>query len=291
MPAHRSPRSPGRGIPIAPLVVLALLLALVLVLAGVVWHLLTGRKVAFIPPAQQCIATVNGQTASLDLTQSHYASIIVAESIRRGLEPRAASIALATAMQESNLRNLGAGEGDRDSVGLFQQRPSQGWGTIAQIGDPWYAAGRFYQALVKMPNWQTGDINDVAQKVQKSGVPDGYAKHVDAARVFASAATGYPAMSMTCSNRATTPGNANDLAAFLRRGFPAATVRVEGKSVVVGGLRDTKQWAAAQLAMLNTGTDGVTRVSVAARSWTNDTESMATWQPASPSQDVVATVR
>lgn len=291
MPSHRSSRASSRITTIAPVVILVLLLAIVAALAAVVWHLATGRTVGVIPPAEQCLATANGQSTSLDLEQSHYASIIVGDSIARGLEPRAASIALATAMQESNLRNLGPGEGDRDSVGLFQQRPSQGWGTIAQLNDPWYASGRFYAALVKVPNWRTGNINDVAQEVQRSGVPDGYTKHVDAARTFASASTGFSALSMTCSNRATTPGHPADLAAFLRRAFPAARVGVEGKRVVVAGLKDTNQWAAAYLAMMNTGTDGVTQVSVAARSWTNDTEKMATWQPASPSQDVIITVR
>lgn len=291
MPSHRSSRASSRLTTIAPVVILVLLLAIVATLAVVVWHLVTGRKVGFIPPAEQCLATINGQTASLDLEQSHYASVIVGEALARGLEPRAASIALATAMQESNLHNLGAGEGDRDSVGLFQQRPSMGWGSSTQLNDPWYASGRFYAALVKVPDWRTGNINDVAQEVQKSGVPDGYTKHVDAARTIASSATGFSALSMSCSNRETTPGHAADLAGFMRRAFPSARVSVEGKRVVVSGLKDTAQWAAAHLAMMNTGADGVNQVSVAARSWTNDTGRMADWKPASPSQDVVITVR
>ena len=67
----------------------------------------------------------------------------------RGLPERAVVIALATAQQESRLRNLDYG--DRDSLGLFQQRPSQGWGTEAQVQDPVYAAGKFYDGLVKVP--------------------------------------------------------------------------------------------------------------------------------------------
>ena len=63
-------------------------------------------------------------------------------------------IALATAQQESRLRNLDYG--DRDSLGLFQQRPSQGWGTEAQVQDPAYAAGKFYDWLVTVPGWETG---------------------------------------------------------------------------------------------------------------------------------------
>ena len=83
-----------------------------------------------------CRVTVSGQSYDLDLEQSQNAAIITAESIRRGLPAHAATIALVTAMQESKLRNIDYG--DRDSLGLFQQRPSQGWGTAKQIMDPWY---------------------------------------------------------------------------------------------------------------------------------------------------------
>lgn len=277
-----------RGI-LAPLVILVVLLAIVVALGAVVWHLLTGTKVVFIPPSQQCIATVGTTTASFDLEQSHYASIIVAESIRRGLEPRAASIALATALQESNLRNLDYG--DRDSVGLFQQRPSQGWGTEAELMNPWYASGKFYAALVKVSDWKTGDLNDVAQEVQKSGVPDGYRKHVDAARALASAATGYSPAALSCVNRATTTGNAKDLAALLTKTFAAAKVTTSGATVTVSGLSTTNQWAAASLAMLNTGTDGVSSVTVDSKTWSNDGQKVATWTTAAPSTSVVITVR
>ena len=75
-------------------------------------------------------------------------------------------IALATAQQESRLRNLDYG--DRDSLGLFQQRPSQGWGTEAQVQDPVYAAGKFYDGLVKVPDWETGRLTEIAQAVQRS---------------------------------------------------------------------------------------------------------------------------
>ena len=79
-----------------------------------------------IPPRQRCVAQVGGTTAELDLEQARNAAIIAGVAIQRGLAPRAASIALATAFQESDIRNLDYG--DRDSIGLFQQRPSQGWG-------------------------------------------------------------------------------------------------------------------------------------------------------------------
>ena len=89
-----------------------------------------------------------------------------------GLPERAVVIALATAQQESRLRNLDYG--DRDSLGLFQQRPSQGWGTEAQVQDPAYAAGKFFDHLVQVPGWETGRLTDVAQAVQRSGFPEAY---------------------------------------------------------------------------------------------------------------------
>jgi hypothetical protein len=93
----------------------------------------------------------------------------------RGLPQRAVVIALATAMQESALRNLDYG--DRDSLGLFQQRPSQGWGTPAQVQDPVYSAGKFYDGLVRVPGWETRRLTDAAQLVQRSGFPEAYQKH------------------------------------------------------------------------------------------------------------------
>jgi hypothetical protein len=103
----------------------------------------------------------------------------------RGLPERAVVIALATAMQESRLRNLDYG--DRDSLGLFQQRPSQGWGTAAQVQDPVYAAGKFYDHLVTIPGWDTMRLTDAAQLVQRSGFPVAYQKHEAAATELASA--------------------------------------------------------------------------------------------------------
>ena len=83
-------------------------------------------------------------------------------------------IAVATAMQESSLVNLPSG--DRDSVGLFQQRPSQGWGSAAQIMDPVYAAGQFYSRLLAVPGWQDLPLTVAAQAVQRSGFPGAYAQ-------------------------------------------------------------------------------------------------------------------
>ena len=166
------------------------------------------------------MATANDRSTVLDLDQAHYASIIVGLSVKRGLPPRAASIAMATVYQETGIRNLDYG--DRDSVGLFQQRPSQGWGTKKQLMDPYYSTGKFYDALVKIDNWETDDINDVAQKVQRSGHPEAYRDHEADARVLASTLTGRSPAGFSCLDRTGTSGE-------LRRHWPNRCSKTFGK--------------------------------------------------------------
>ncbi|GAA5119696.1 M23 family metallopeptidase [Haloechinothrix salitolerans] len=97
-------------------------------------------------------------------------------------------IAVATAITESGLRNLNYG--DRDSLGLFQQRPSMGWGNPQQVTDPTYAATQFYRHLLAVPNWQQMDLAPAAQAVQASGFPGRYANNEPDARKIVGALTG-----------------------------------------------------------------------------------------------------
>ncbi|RFU22971.1 hypothetical protein D0Z06_03765 [Geodermatophilus marinus] len=106
----------------------------------------------------------------------------------RGLPHRAVVVALATAMQESSLRNLPYG--DRDSLGLFQQRPSQGWGTPEQVQDPVYAAGIFYDRLVEVPGWEGRRVTDAAQIVQRSAFPEAYERWATMAEELTAALAG-----------------------------------------------------------------------------------------------------
>ena len=122
------------------------------------------------PPTALC--TVPSTSVTLGDEQWANARAIAAVAEQRALPERAVVIALATAMQESTLRNLD--HGDRDSLGLFQQRPSQGWGTPEQVQDPAYAAGQFYDRLVRVPGWDTMRLTDAAQIVQRSGFPEAY---------------------------------------------------------------------------------------------------------------------
>ncbi|WP_437764938.1 hypothetical protein WMF27_32640 [Sorangium sp. So ce281] len=119
---------------------------------------------------------------SFDTDNERYAQIILDAAIEAGVGHRGAVIGVATACQESRLRNLRGG--DRDSLGLFQQRPSQGWGTTEQILDPHYAAGKFFSAMKTICPRNFGPLYltktqlwEVAQAVQRSGYPTYYAKH------------------------------------------------------------------------------------------------------------------
>jgi hypothetical protein len=136
----------------------------------------------------------------LTQAQMRYAATIVRVGQQLQLPQRAYIVAIATALQESNLLNLanwgvleslnlahdGVG-GDHDSVGLFQQRPSSGWGTVAELMDPATAAGRFYRALGNIAGWQNMSVAVAAQSVQVSAFPDAYGQHEALATLIAKA--------------------------------------------------------------------------------------------------------
>lgn len=124
-----------------------------------------------------------GDVPALDAEQDQNATTIVAVGKTRNVPQYGWIIAIATAMQESQLRNIPGG--DRDSIGLFQQRPSQGWGTPEQIRSPVYAATAFYggsdvppddKGLLDIPGWESMPLTVAAQSVQHSGFPSAYAK-------------------------------------------------------------------------------------------------------------------
>ena len=170
------------------------LVACLAVVAGL--FVLFDRGVGPLPDPEGCTATVGGVTVDLSTEQAENATTIVAVAVRRGLPARAASIALATAYQESKLSNLD--HGDRDSLGLFQQRPSQGWGTAEQLQNPYYAVNAFYDALVKIDGYRDMRITEAAQKVQRSGFPEAYEDHAEDGRALASALTGNSPSRFSC---------------------------------------------------------------------------------------------
>jgi len=144
----------------------------------------------------ECRTKVGDLTVVLTDEQARNASLIAAVSVGRGMPAHAATIGLATALQESKLYNLHGG--DRDSLGLFQQRPSQGWGTPHQILDPLHATNAFYDALDRVPGYDTLAVTKAAQEVQHSGFPEAYASYEGDARALASALTGYSPAAFSC---------------------------------------------------------------------------------------------
>jgi murein DD-endopeptidase MepM/ murein hydrolase activator NlpD len=138
-----------------------------------------------------CLGTVTapGATpAGLSAEQARNAGVIVATGERMRVPVRGWVIAVATALQESGLVNITGGPDD--SLGLFQQRPSQGWGTPEQIMNPDYAATKFYERLVAVPGWERLPLTEAAQAVQRSAYPSAYEKHEARATEIVAAYTG-----------------------------------------------------------------------------------------------------
>ncbi|SEC22628.1 hypothetical protein SAMN05428944_2972 [Streptomyces sp. 1222.5] len=280
-------------------------LAALLVLCGVVAYLVV-QYVTGGGAARGCtVVSASGDGASYEFTpeQAMNAATIAAVGTGRGMPRRAVTIALATALQESELRNVE--HGDRDSLGLFQQRPSQGWGTEGQIMDPTYAAGIFYAHLAKVPDYTGLPLTVAAQRVQRSGYPEAYAKHEPDATLLAAALTGQAAATLTCDGRPERTAEATGpdaVRAALVRDFgrdalqetgavvggtpvpspspsPSVTATAHGRTVTVPVAEGTRAdaagrgerqrgWQLAQWAVANSSALHIERVSYAGREWT-----------------------
>jgi hypothetical protein len=234
------------------------------------WRLL--MPAALKPPPQPVCVAHAGTQAELAPEQMANAATIAAVGIRRGLPLRAVQVALATALQESKLRNLSGG--DRDSVGLFQQRPSQGWGEPLQLMDTRFAAAAFYAALVKVRGWQAMEVADAAQAVQHSAYPDAYTQWSSSADTLARALAGEADGAVTC----TLPGGAephgavavDSLMAGLRADWSAAGV-VAGPGATEVTVRATDAltgWRYAYWVVSHAEECGVEQVRVGALTWT-----------------------
>lgn len=237
--------------------------AVVVLVAGVVVVVVLTRGSVRTPG---CTVTAPGDaTSAYTFTpeQMNNAATISAVGTKLGLPAHAATVALATALQESKLRNLEGG--DRDSVGLFQQRPSQGWGTVAQLHDPVYAATEFYQKLEKLPNWETLPITEAAQAVQRSGVPDAYAQWEPQSRAMAAAFNGQFPAALTCRNLT--------LAAPVNL---ATTATAELGTAGLSGAHPAAQgWTYASWLVGRAEALGVDKVSFAGQTWTAESGAWA----------------
>lgn len=252
---------------------LALALAVLTVAAAVVVYMRFG------PPSDSTCSFGQAGSYTLAAQQADEASIIAAVAERLGLPDHAVTVALATSLQESKLRNLSYG--DKDSVGLFQQRPSEGWGTRAEILDPVYAATAFYRRLVQVPGWQTMPVTDAAQMVQHSDAPLAYGQWATEARTLARALTGEVPAGLSCTVRSYHAGAptaaALDTAEKTDLGQPGFGVPVSAK----------RGWELATWAVAHAYDDHVRAVSFAGRTWTSGVG----WHRAASAAPDVVTVR
>ena len=238
-----------------------------------------------LPDPVGCAAELDGQEVRLTTEQAENATLIAAIGVSRGLPARAVSIALATAYQESKIRNLT--HGDRDSLGLFQQRPSQGWGDVRQVRDPYYATNKFYDALEKIPDYKSMRITEAAQKVQRSGFPEAYEDHAPDARALASILTGYsPGGLFSCVVREPkSRGSSTRVIRQLQRAYGPIDVARTGSrqdvavTVPAGEAGRRLGWSVAQFVVAHGVRLRPEAVAYAGKRWRAGRPSESGWQP------------
>jgi hypothetical protein len=268
------------------------LVVLLLAFAGLGWYVLT-RPLPKAPPLTlppACTVSTETGTVTLDTSQIANAATIAAVGIRRSMPEQAIVIALATAMQESQLENLSSG--DRDSVGLFQQRPSQGWGSPENLADPRYAAGQFYNALTKIKGWQTMRVTEAAQRVQHSAYPEAYEQWASQSAIVTAALVGRVPSALACERLDPPSTRGSAAVAALGAGLRADWGNVQtiasagGLSVPVTAA--ATGWQYAHWLVANAADRGIARVHYADQEWTARS---GQWQKAdAPASDVVAEV-
>lgn len=227
-----------------------------------------------------CLTRVGTTVVETDLEQSQWATHMAAIASKRQLPPRATTIAIATAYQESKIRNIDYG--DRDSLGLFQQRPSQGWGSAEQIMDPTYAINAFYDALIDVDDYWTMDITKAAQQVQRSAFPDAYAQHEAKARALASALRGHSPAAFGCVV-AEKPGSIATVSDQMNTFWPSVEVKSVGDEhrIDVSDAREgagIHGWAIAHFLVANAAELGIASVSFDDMRWEAKSQS-PDWVP------------
>lgn len=230
-----------------------------------------GAKTPRHQAAPSCTATAPTGQATLALDQAANASTIAAVGKREAMSDHAVTIALATALQESRLMNLDYG--DADSVGLFQQRPSQGWGTPTQLLNPRYAAASFYAALTKVQGWPNLEVTDAAQRVQRSASPGAYAQWEAQARILAQALTGEVPAGFAC--RFTGFGSPTP-----SRQLGVAVAAELGSESVNVDVSEARGWTVASWLVAHAQTYQIDEVTFAGRRWTPSTGSWELRLPA-----------
>jgi hypothetical protein len=240
----------------------------------------------FVVPALTvpgCQAGTGNNAIALDFGQAADAATVAGVAAREHLPSRALTIAYATAFQESKLENLSYG--DRDSVGIFQQRPSEGWGTSAQLQDPAYATQAFFGALVKVPNYVNIPVYQAAQDVQKSADGYAYQQYAQTGALLAADYTAAP-HAVTCWYNPATQAADQGVSAKLDLhgaaqqmddvfGTPGESgAALTGVSRIRSGAADLigtahgAGWTVANWLVSNASSYGITQVSYAGYQWT-----------------------
>jgi len=181
----------------------ALLIAVALAAGGIY---LAVRHVPAILGQAGCTAGSGHTAVALDPQQAQIAATIAGVAYNRGMPSRAVTVAYATAMQETHLHD--PNYGDRDSVGVFQQRPSEGWGPSAKLINPVYASTRFFQALAQVHNYEKMPVYKAAQAVQHSADGSAYQQYQTLASQLTAAFTGAAPRGVWCWPAADTHGTA-----------------------------------------------------------------------------------
>lgn len=233
-----------------------------------------GRRLPVTIVSAACEVHTPSGSVSLDPTQMANAATIAAVGIRRKVPDRGVVVALAAALQESKLENLDTG--DRDSVGLFQQRPSQGWGTAEQIQDPRYSAGKFYAALLKVKGWQNLRVTEAAQRVQRSAFPEAYEKWADEASVLVEALAGRAMSAVSCNKvgepvmRGVAAATALDSGLRADWGDVTAVANSDIVGMVLSAADEQAGWQYAHWLVAHSIEKNVERVRFGSQEWTSE---------------------
>ncbi|WP_335991843.1 hypothetical protein [Glycomyces sp. MUSA5-2] len=219
------------------------LLALTSLLAALVLAGCTEEARDALRPSQTgCYFTTGLGEAHLTSEQAANAATISAVGLRDGMDERAVAVAITTAMQESELKNVEYGHDD--SLGLFQQRPSMGWGSEEELMDPVYASFKFYEKLRRTDGWEDMTLAEAAQAVQVSAYPDLYEQWEEDATVIAAVFAGGKEGGIGCVR-----GNAPEVTAdpeLLAEAFEyhwgAEVSEVDGTTVVVDPSDAAEGW-------------------------------------------------
>jgi hypothetical protein len=235
----------------------AIVVLVVATIGGYLVYAATRDKDAGAPMG--CRVSLDNQTYTLSPEQTSHATTIAAVGKRMGMPDHAVSVALAAALQESKLQNLQYG--DRDSLGLFQQRPSQGWGSETEVLTPHYAAGAFYRRLARIRGWESLPVTTAAQRVQHSGAPLAYAQWEHEARAIAQAATGEIPAGLSCRvDVGPTQASGKPLRQALTRELGPLTLDMP--------VPEARGWTVAAWLIGHAPEYGISQVSFADRIWT-----------------------